>query len=111
MKSTNALLVSSAVVLAGCGGGGGGGNAGGGGGSSAIVALAQDKWGAAIASNISLSRGPCLGEIKPGWYLDIVHKPRQPVDNDPRNQCAAVRTGKAKHFVELTPNGDFVRKR
>ena len=108
MKWTNALLVSSVAVAAGCGGGGGGGA--GGGGPSDIVALAQDKWGAAIASNIDLSRGPCLGEIKPGWYLDIAHKPRQPVDSEPQNQCAAVRTGKAKHFVELTPNGQFIRK-
>jgi hypothetical protein len=108
MKWTNALLVSSVAVAAGCGGGGGGGA--GGGGPSDIVALAQDKWGAAIASNINLARGPCLGEIKPGWYLDIAHKPRLPVDNQPQNQCAAIRTGKAKHFVELTPNGQFIRK-
>jgi hypothetical protein len=110
MKWTNALLVPSALVVAGCGGGGGGGNVGGGGGSSSIVAEAQDKWAAAIATNINFSRGPCLGEIKPGWYLDIVHKPRQPIDNQPQNQCAAIRTGKAKHFVELTENGEFVRK-
>lgn len=56
------------------------------------------------------SNGPCLSNaLLPGWVLDIVHSPRQPVDNLPANQCSAYLEGRATHFVELDTEGNLVR--
>ena len=51
-----------------------------------------------------MTNGPCLGVIKPGWVVDVAHDPRRPVDDDPANQCTGY-----EHFVELDPQGDFIR--
>jgi hypothetical protein len=40
---------------------------------------------------------------------DIAHEPRQPVDDEPANQCARFRNGEAHHFVELDPDGALIR--
>lgn len=56
-----------------------------------------------------LTKGPCLGILGPDWVADVAHDPRQPVDDDPENQCAEYRTGEAKHFVELTVQGKILR--
>lgn len=74
---------------------------------AAAVARYQEVRG----EGVDLSDGPCLGLIGPDWVADIVHDPRQPVDDDPANQCAEYREGKAKHFVELTPEGSVIRLR
>lgn len=56
------------------------------------------------------TNGPCLSEnLINDWVLDIVHDPRQPVDNKLENQCAAYRSGKARHFVEMDLKGNVVR--
>ena len=34
---------------------------------------------------------------------DVARDPRQDVDDEPANQCAAYREGGADHFVELDP--------
>lgn len=60
---------------------------------------------------MDLSKGPCLGLVGPDWVADITHDPRQPVDDDPANQCAEYRTGKVKHFVELTAQGKVMKVR
>lgn len=73
------------------------------------VALAQQAYRVAVQHHEDLSSGPCLGEIKPGWVADIAHQPRQPEDDLPQNQCAAYRSGQAKHFVELAPDGSLIR--
>lgn len=73
------------------------------------VALAKDAYEKARHRGVDLAPGPCLGEIKPGWVADIAHQPRQPEDDQPQNQCAAYRSGKAKHFVELDPSGEVIR--
>lgn len=58
------------------------------------------------------SLGPCLtNALMPGWVVDIVHNPRQKIDDLPENQCPAFLEGKAKHFVELDTEGSFVRAR
>jgi hypothetical protein len=75
------------------------------------VALAQKKFEEAQSQGLDLSRGPCLGELKPGWVADIAHSPRQPIDDLPVNQCADYLSGKAKHFVELDPHGQVIRVR
>ena len=74
------------------------------------IAKAQELWRAALLSGEDLSNGPCLSnEVIPGWVADIVHSPRQDVDNLPANQCSAYRAGTAKHFVELDPQGNLIK--
>jgi hypothetical protein len=53
--------------------------------------------------------GPYLGVIKEGWVADVAHDPRQDVYDQPENQCEAYRSGDADHFVELDPEGEFIR--
>lgn len=54
--------------------------------------------------------GPCLSNsLISGWVLDIVHNPRQPVDDVAENQCGTYLNGQAKHFVELDPEGNLIR--
>lgn len=75
------------------------------------VELAQQAYQQALARGETLSQGPCLGVIMPGWVVDIAHKPRQSIDDRPENQCAAFRMGEAGHFVELDPQGNVIRVR
>lgn len=56
------------------------------------------------------SNGPCLSNaLMPGWVVDIVHNPRLSVDDLLENQCSAYLEGRAKHFIELDIEGNFVR--
>ena len=56
------------------------------------------------------SNSPCLSNaLLPDWVVDIAHNPRQDEDDLPQNQCPAYREGKAKHFVELDPEGNLIR--
>jgi hypothetical protein len=73
------------------------------------VRLAKRAYERAQARGVDMARGPCLGLIKPGWVADVAHDPRQDVDDQPENQCAAYREGEADHFVELDPGGRFIR--
>lgn len=66
----------------------------------------------AKAKGTDLDRGPCIAEELPGlpdWVADVAHEPRQPVDDDPANQCQRFRNGEAHHFVELDPSGQLIR--
>jgi hypothetical protein len=74
-----------------------------------VVALAKDAYARAKARGVAMAPGPCLGVIKPGWVADVAHNPRRPVDDEPQNECAAYRSGKAHHFVELDPDGRYIR--
>jgi hypothetical protein len=97
----------AAALVAGCGSG-----------SSAsqddkdkAVAAAKFLY-AGKANSLDLSAGPCLAETIPGlsdWAVDIAHDPRQPVDDQPANQCQSYRAGQTHHFVELTPTGQLIR--
>jgi len=58
---------------------------------------------------LDMSSGPCLGKIAEDWVLDIAHNPRQAIDDKPQNQCADFREGKARHFIELDPEGKLIR--
>ncbi|MCD6558247.1 MAG: hypothetical protein J7K31_04455 [Candidatus Aenigmarchaeota archaeon] len=61
-------------------------------------------------SGVSLDNGPCLSEeIVEDWVCDIAHNPRQPIDNEPQNQCSSYRTGKTHHFVELDTDCELIR--
>ncbi len=72
---------------------------------SKCVSLCQNA-----RNNTNLSNGPCLSNnIAPGWVCDVAHWPRQPVDNNPENQCPAY--GKTAHaFVEVDPNCRPIRE-
>jgi hypothetical protein len=98
--SRTALALAIAALLAGCGGAKAEGS---------TVALAKQAYARAKARGVDMSRGPCLGVIKPGWVADVAHDPRQAVDDLPKNQCEAYRTGQADHFVELDPDGNLIR--
>lgn len=39
----------------------------------------------------------------------IAHRPRQPVDNEPQNQCRSFRDGRVHHFVGLDPEGNLIQ--
>jgi hypothetical protein len=72
------------------------------------IALAERAYARAKAQGVDMDRGPCLGVIKPGWVADVAHDPRQPVDDEPANQCEAYRSGDADHYVELDPEGNYI---
>ena len=60
--------------------------------------------------NESLDNGPCLSNaLMPGWVADVVHSPRQEIDNLAENQCPAFINGEARHLVELDLEGNLVR--
>ena len=78
--------------------------------TSAIIncqELCQDK----LSTNgIEANDSPCLSNnIIDDWVCDIVHSPRQDIDDLPENQCEAFRTGRAHHFVELDGNCNVVK--
>lgn len=58
-----------------------------------------------------LDAGPCLSNdllADKNWVCDVVHSPRNPVDNDPANQCPAYGQ-QASRFVEVNPSCEFIR--
>lgn len=62
------------------------------------------------SGDTDFNNGPCLAEeIIPDWSCDIVHSPRQAVDDDPANQCASFRQGLTHHFVEVDGNCNRVK--
>lgn len=74
------------------------------------IALAQALYAEKKAAGVDFSSGPCLSEdLMPGWVADIVHTPRQAVDDLPENQCQEYRAGRAFRRVELDPDGNVVR--
>lgn len=62
------------------------------------------------AEGILMDKSPCLtNDLAEGWVLDVAHDPREPIDNLPENQCSSFREGKAKHFIELNPEGKLIK--
>jgi hypothetical protein len=97
------------AVAAGCGGGGENANPSG---SERAVGEAQAAFRQVQLSGRDLSTGPCISEslpLLPDWVADIAHDPRQPVDDEPANQCQRYRSGEAHHFVELNTDGQLIR--
>jgi hypothetical protein len=99
------LAIACAVLLlaSGCGGGEEA--------DEETIRLAKEAYAEARGSGVDMERGPCLGVIKPGWVADVAHDQRQSVDDEPENQCEAFRSGEAEHFVELDPEGEYIRSR
>jgi hypothetical protein len=101
-----ALMVG--LLIAGCGGGSGSSQSE----TDEAMAAAQTAFQQAKSSGTDLDRGPCIAEQLPGlpdWAADVAHQPRQPVDNDPANQCTSYRSGQTHHFVELAPDGQIIK--
>jgi hypothetical protein len=74
------------------------------------ISEAKRAYAAKRAQGDDFSSGPCLvEEVIDDWSADIAHDPRQAIDDDPANQCAAYRDGTTHHFVELDPEGNLIR--
>lgn len=73
-----------------------------------ILILARWRYIQILREGRDLTSGPCLGKLKDDWVLDVAHIPREPEDNLLVNQCADFVSGKAHHFVEMTPKGEIV---
>lgn len=58
---------------------------------------------------LDMSNGPCLGKVADDWVLDIAHNPRQPIDDEPQNQCRDFINGNINHFIEMDPDGNLIR--
>jgi hypothetical protein len=107
MRRLFVLALVAALVASGCGGGGASQTD-----RDRAVTEAMAAYHEAKANGVNLERGPCIAEqvpSMPDWVVDVAHDPRQPVDEDPANQCARYRAGEAHHFVELSPQGDLLR--
>jgi hypothetical protein len=100
-RRTAASLLLSALLLGGCGDGAEA--------DEKTIALAKEAYQRAKSRGVDMSPGPCLGVIKEDWVADVAHDPRQDVDDEPENQCEAYRSGEADHFIELDPEGEFIR--
>jgi hypothetical protein len=73
-------------------------------------ARAKEFYNSLLAQGEDLSSGPCLTDnLTTGWVADLVHNPRQAIDDEFANQCPSYVNGTAKHFVELDLSGNFVR--
>lgn len=67
---------------------------------------------ARLTKGEDLSNGPCLLNpipSLPDWVCDVAHSPRQPIDNQPENQCSYYREGKAHHFVEVDEDCNLIK--
>jgi hypothetical protein len=107
MRRLPLLALLPVVLVIGCGGGEPSQ-----GDQDRAVAEAMKAYKEAKASGTNLSRGPCIAEELPGlpdWVADVAHDPRQPIDDDPANQCRRFREGEAHHFVELDTSGALIR--
>ncbi len=61
-------------------------------------------------SGTTLDNGPCVSEeIVEDWVCDVAHDPRQPIDNEPQNQCSSYRAGQTHHFVEVDTDCNLIR--
>ncbi|MBI2617683.1 hypothetical protein HYW55_06120 [Candidatus Gottesmanbacteria bacterium] len=75
-----------------------------------IIKKAQEIFEEKKKSGVLLGDGPCLSEeLIPDWSFDIVHNPRQDIDNQPENQCQYFREGKTHHFIEFDQQGRLIR--
>lgn len=74
-----------------------------------LITLAKKKYESEKAKGVKMEKGPCLGLIAIGWAADVAQSPRTPTDDQPGNQCTDVRSGLIKNFIELDPQGNFIR--
>lgn len=74
-----------------------------------LIRLAKERFNTRKSQGVNMENGPCLGIIATGWVVDIVHNPREPIDDKPENQCSAYKNGSASHFIELDPDGNLIK--
>ena len=72
------------------------------------IAYAKRLYEQYKAAGGSFASGPCLANGTE-WAIDVVHNPRQPIDDDPSYQCSSYVSGQAKYFVELDTEGNVLR--
>ena len=99
----NVVVLAFLFLVAACGGSSGHSSE-----QGKAIDAAQQVYDQAKANGTDLSNGPCIAEqlsSLPDWSVDIAHDPRQPIDDQPANQCQFYRQGKTHHFVELDPEG------
>ena len=102
-----AVLLVAVVVLAGCGGAEEAGEEGV---RATAITAARTAYQKARLEGVDMTNGPCIADpVIPNWVVDIAHNPRQPVDDDPANQCPSYVSGESEHFVELDPDGNLIR--
>lgn len=76
------------------------------------IAKAKAVYLRALSNGTDMRNGPCLtNDLMPDWVVDVVHSPREEIDNLPHNQCQRYVDGFSKHIVELDPSGNLVRVR
>lgn len=79
-----------------------------------VIKICIEKCRTEMIRGIDLTSGPCLldpVEKYSNWVCDVVHVPRQEVDDLAENQCKSYLKGRAKHFVEVSTSCEFVRAR
>jgi len=60
-------------------------------------------------TRMDFSNGPCINDnIIADWVCDVVHEPRQPIDDVPANQCPSFGIA-THHFVEVNENCRIIR--
>lgn len=75
-----------------------------------MVGRSQELYKNRKAIGMDFSTGPCLtNDLAQDWVADLVHNPRESLDDLPENQCPAYIEGRAKHFVELDIEGEVIR--
>jgi hypothetical protein len=80
--------------------------------SDSAVAKARAVYLRALSLGTDMTNGPCLSnDLMPDWVVDIVHSPREVIDDLPHNQCQRYIDGFSKHIVELDLSGNVVRVR
>ncbi|MDO8429588.1 MAG: hypothetical protein Q7S88_03080, partial [Candidatus Daviesbacteria bacterium] len=74
------------------------------------VGNAISQYKKSTSEGVNMASGPCLSnDLMPGWVVDVIHAPREEIDDFAENQCAAYREGRAQHIVELDQSGNVVR--
>lgn len=71
-----------------------------------------------LEQGMDLGDGPCISEAEDAnwfiddWVCDVAHRSRKPIDELAKNQCRqhVSRGGDRNHFVEVSPNCEFIRK-
>ena len=76
---------------------------------SIALAKAKGLHEKAVAAGQDLSEGPCLAEEAIfDWSVDIVHIPRQGIDNEERNLCQKYMRGVTHHLIEMDGEGSII---
>jgi hypothetical protein len=75
-----------------------------------LVQQAQQIYEKKKAEGFSFFNGPCLSNnLASVWVVDLVHNPRQDVDDLPENQCPSFVTGERSKVIEFDLDGNLIR--